>query len=181
MSDSSKPPHYALVSYLRGPIGKFIEQLRAELDPEQAHLAAHVTVLPPRLLKGSETDALHSLASLAMHFKRFQVTFGDVDSFAPASPTVFIRASHSAGRFRDMHEAFNRGPLSTEEPWPYVPHLTIVKTEDFAAAAQALDIARQHWATFRGNRFARIEELTFVREAEANRWIDVHTIRLRSE
>jgi 2'-5' RNA ligase len=177
MNPTSNSPQYALVAYIRGPLGKFVEDLRKDLDPKQAHLATHVTVLPPRLLKGSQEEAKQSLASVARHFKRFQITFGDVDTFAPASPTVFIQA-RSAERFNDMHEAFNTGPFFTEESWPYVPHLTIVKMEDFAASTRALELARERWSSFSRDRLAMIEELTFVREAEATRWIDLHTISL---
>ena len=46
---------YALVAYVRNPVGEFVESLRRELHPELPHLAAHVTLLPPRFLAGTET------------------------------------------------------------------------------------------------------------------------------
>src|SRR5437016_2822797 len=39
---------YALVAYVRNPVGEFVERLRQELHPDLPHLPAHLTVLPPR-------------------------------------------------------------------------------------------------------------------------------------
>src|SRR5579883_2340887 len=52
---------YALVAYVRDPVGKFVEKLRRELHPELPHLAAHLTILPPRLLRGSEEGVTETL------------------------------------------------------------------------------------------------------------------------
>ena len=54
-------PRYALVAYVRNPVGEFVERLRRQLHPELPHLAAHLTVLPPRLLQGTERSALEML------------------------------------------------------------------------------------------------------------------------
>jgi hypothetical protein len=40
-------PRYALVAYVRSPVGEFIENLRRELHPDLPHLSAHLTILPP--------------------------------------------------------------------------------------------------------------------------------------
>ena len=52
---------YALVTYVRSPVGEFVEQLRRELHPTTAHMAAHLTILPPRELSGTEAAALEFL------------------------------------------------------------------------------------------------------------------------
>src|SRR4051812_36003744 len=171
--------HYAVVAYLRGPLGRFVEDLRKGLYPEHAHLAAHVTVLPPRASTGTEADITAQLRNAAQKFAAFKMELGDVESFAPTTPTVFIQVKNGAHRFRDMHVAFNSGALQAEEPWPFMPHLTIVKMPDLALAHSALLTARQHWASHPGHRSAEIRELTFVREAEDSRWIDVATILLK--
>ena len=46
-------PYYSLVAYVSNPVGQFVESLRRELQPEQGHLPAHLTVLPPRQLNFS--------------------------------------------------------------------------------------------------------------------------------
>ncbi len=57
-------PRYALVAYVRNPVGEFVERLRRELHPDLPHLAAHLTILPPRLLHGSELLALEILEDI---------------------------------------------------------------------------------------------------------------------
>jgi len=38
---------YALVTYVRNPVGEFVTQLRRELHPTLPHMPAHLTILPP--------------------------------------------------------------------------------------------------------------------------------------
>jgi len=54
-------PRYALVAYVRDAVGEFVATLRRELHPDLPHLPAHLTILPPRRLQGSEIAALESL------------------------------------------------------------------------------------------------------------------------
>ena len=50
-------PRYALVAYVKSQLEEFVESLRRELHPDLPHLAAHLTLLPPRLLHGTESSA----------------------------------------------------------------------------------------------------------------------------
>ena len=61
---------YALVAYVRNPVGEFVEKLRRELHPELPQMAAHLTLLPPRILKGSESSAIQALEELAATWSR---------------------------------------------------------------------------------------------------------------
>src|ERR1700756_154632 len=99
---------YALVGYVRNTIGEFIERVRRELHPDLPLLAAHVTILPPRILCGSEGDALESLHDICSRTEPFEVTLGEVETFIPVTPTVFIRVGHGASRMQELHEQLNR-------------------------------------------------------------------------
>ena len=55
---------YAVVSYISGELGDFVDELRSELMPAQSHLRAHITLLPPRPLLGSVEDASRTLEKL---------------------------------------------------------------------------------------------------------------------
>jgi 2'-5' RNA ligase len=178
MPEISRPPQYAVVAYVRNPVGHFVEDLRRELHPDHSHLAAHVTVLPPRQLSGTEEQAIRTLQEHSARFATFEVQLGEVETFCPTTPTVFLRVERFAHRFRDLHEDLNVGPLHFEEQWPYMPHMTIVKMPELVGAEQALVKSRARWADYSGNRSARIEELTFVREGENNQWIDLATVHL---
>src|SRR3954447_21251081 len=152
MPEPAKPRQYAVVAYVRNPVGHFVEDLRRELHPEHGHLPAHVTVLPPRELHGTEEDAIRVLKEHSARFKAFEVRMGDVESFCPTTPTVFLRVEHSAHRFRDLHEELNTGPLQFHETWPYMPHLTIVKMPELEEADAALAKSRERWSGYSGTR-----------------------------
>src|SRR2546426_8437819 len=164
-------PRYALVAYVRNPVGEFVERLRRELHPDLPHLAAHLTILPPRLLHGSELLALEILEDICSQADPFEITLGDVETFVPVTPTVFIRVAHAAYRMHELHDRLNVKTLAAEEEWPYMPHLTIVKMSAEEQARQAFMTARDRWAEFEGGRHIEVKELTFVREEEQNRWV----------
>jgi 2'-5' RNA ligase len=171
-------PRYALVAYVRNAVGEFVENLRQELHPDLPHLPAHLTILPPRRLRGGELSALETVEDICGQAERFEVTLGDVETFVPVTPTVFIRVAHAAYRMRELHDRLNTHALAAEEEWPYMPHLTIVKISTEELAQQAYIFARDRWAQFVGSRCVPVSELTFVREREQNCWVDLAGIPL---
>jgi 2'-5' RNA ligase len=103
---------------------------------------------------------------------------GDVESFVPITPTVFLQVARGAYRMRELHGLLNQGALAFEEPWPYMPHLTIVKTDTVAEALKVEAIARQRWQANVGTRVVRIDSLTFVKGI-GERWLDLEAVALR--
>ena len=170
-------PRYALVTYVRNPVGEFVDSLRQELHPTTAHMAAHLTILPPRELHGSQADALQFLEEACSRVLPFDVELGDVETFLPTTPTVFIQVARFAYRMRELHDRLSVNCLHCEESWPYIPHLTIVKTEQDQQAREASVIARQRWAQFEGLRQVHVAELMFVRE-NGDSWHDVAPVPL---
>jgi 2'-5' RNA ligase len=171
-------PRYALVAYLHNAVGVFVEHLRQELHPNLPHLPAHVTILPPRRLKGSEISALETLEDLCGQAEPFEVGLGDAETFVPVTPTVFIRVTRAANRMHELHDLLNQRALSAEEEWPYMPHLTIAKLGSEELAQKAYITARDRWAQFCGSRCIPVQELTFVREEDQNRWLDLAGVPL---
>ena len=168
---------YALVTYVRNPVGEFVEQLRRELHPTIAHMPSHLTILPPRELQGTEAAALEFLGVACGRVVPFSVELGDVETFLPTTPTVFIQVKRAAYRIRELHDQLCGGGLTREESWPYIPHLTILKTEQDEQARAACVIARERWAAFPGKRQIHVEELMFVRE-NGDCWQDVAPLPL---
>jgi 2'-5' RNA ligase len=168
-----QPQRYALVAYVKSSVGAFVERLRQEVHPDLPHLPAHLTILPPRQLQGSELSALQTLEDLCRECDPFEVELGDVETFVPVTPTVFIRVAHGAYRMRELHDRLNTEALAAVEQWSYMPHLTIVKISSEELAQQAYLIARDLWAEFQGSRKILAKELTFVREEGLNRWVDL--------
>ena len=179
-------PRYALVAYVRHPVGEFIEKLRRELHPDFSHLPAHITILPPRWLasdgdvqgQSKETRALETLTQLCREVDPFEIVLGEVETFVPVTPTVFIRVAHGAYRLRELHDRLNTGILFCEEQWPYMPHLTVAKMGDEQQALPAFHTASERWGQYTGSRRVWVEEVTFVREGANNTWVDLAPVHL---
>lgn len=170
-------PQYALVAYVRDALGEFVEGLRRELHPEFAHLPAHVSVLPPRPLHGSEADAVERLVELCRSVEPFEISMGGVEAFLPTTPTVFLQISYAAYKLRELHDLVNAGPLEYREPLPYMPHLTIAKVSSSDRAREVYCISRDRWDRYEGKRRTLIDSLTFVR-GSGMRWTDIVPIEL---
>ena len=171
-------PRYALVAYVKSPVAEFVESLRRELHPSLPHLAAHLTILPPRLLRGTEAVALQELERICGEAAPFEVALGDVETFVPLNPTVYIKVAHAAERLCDLHDRLNAANLAFAEEWPYLPHLTIIKVAAEELAQDALVTARERWSHFAGSRRVLVDQLTFVREDMQNCWIDLAPVPL---
>jgi 2'-5' RNA ligase len=171
-------PRYALVAYLRNPAGEFVESLRRELHPDLPHLAAHLTILPPRPLHGSEASALQLLEQICGRQEPFQVTLGSVETFIPVTPTIFIGIEADGSRMSDLHGKLNTDVLEFKEEWPYIPHLTIAKMGSEQPAQSAFSTARKRWDDYHGSRRILLETLTFVREDAPNHWTDLGSVVL---
>ncbi len=171
-------PRYALVAYMSSPVGEFIQALRQELHPDLPHLAAHITLLPPRLLQGSESEALQLLAQVCSKADPFEVILGDIQTFIPTTPTVYIRVAFGAARLQELHDQLNQQILAFPEQWPYIPHLTIVQMASQVAAENALRVSRERWRSYEGSRRMLLDRLTFVREDKADHWIDLAPVPL---
>ena len=173
-------PRYGLVAYVKTPVGEFVERLRQEMHPELPHLAAHLSLLPPRCLQGSESSALETMEEICSRAEPFEVTLGEVETFIPVTATVFVRVTNGAQRMRDLHAQLNTKALAFEEQWLYLPHLTIVKMSNEEQAQKAYHAARKRWSKFTGTRCITMKDLTFVREVDQNRWIDIAPVPLGS-
>jgi 2'-5' RNA ligase len=168
---------YALVGYVKSPVGEFVENLRRELHPDLPHLAAHLTILPPRPLQGSEQSALQALDRICGQVEPFEVNLGCVETFLPVTPTVYIRVDGSASRMCELHR-LNSQELEHKEEWPYIPHLTIVKMSGEPQALDAFKIASERWQLYSGSRRILLERLSFVREDAQNCWVDLAPVTL---
>ena len=177
MSCDCGPVQYALVAYVRSELGEFVEGLRRELHPAHAHLPTHLTVLPPRPLQGPEADAVSMLQGLSAEVAPFQVELGEVASFLPTTPTVFIRLSRAGYKMRELHDLLNRTPLAYEESLPYMPHVTVAKLDDNQRAAEVLRTSKERWEHYGGSHCIEVERLTFVR-GSAHAWTDVAEVTL---
>ncbi len=101
-----------------------------------------------------------------------------MDSFAPTTPTVYIRVGRAASRLQQLHDQLNTRILAFSEEWPYIPHLTVVKMPTEHEAGRALEIARERWKRYSGTRAILLDRLVFVREETPNCWVDLAALPL---
>ena len=171
------PLQYALVAYVKNELGRFVEELRREIHPALGHLPAHLTILPPRFILGSEQEALAALEQRCGPVAPFEVDLDSVETFQPLTPTVYLRVQ-GAAPMHALHDRLNTAELACSEQWSYVPHLTIVKLADETRLPAVLELARERWGAYRGPHRTLVEELTFVREGERNQWTDLAPVQL---
>lgn len=164
---------YGVVAYVTSPIGQFVEALRRELRPASPRAVAHLTILPPRLLRGTEAEALAALEPVCQQNSSFFVELGEVGTFLPGTPTVLVCVAAGADRMGMLHRTLNAGPLASTENWPYVPHLTIVRMDTPGEASAILPVAKERFKGYEGTRRIQVTQLAFVREQEDLTWVDL--------
>ena|SRR5947209_1496464 len=172
------PLEYGLIAYVDDPLAEFIASLRRDLQPEDVQAMGHISVLPPRPLRGDEAGALEFLEERCQAVQPFEVALGEVENFIPRTPTVFIRVAQGAYRMRELHDRLNASAFEFNEPFPYMPHLTIFRMEDEGRAQAAMSLAQRRWAEYAGPRRVLIDQLVFVRGSRQHGWADIAPVRL---
>src|SRR5580658_6584584 len=92
---------FALVIYIPGPLGAFLDDLRRELVPHY-NPHAHVSVLPPRPLAVPWQTASEEARALTADWAPFDVELTKVAVF-PLTGVVYIELGEGAGELRRMH------------------------------------------------------------------------------
>lgn len=162
---------FALVIYIPGPLGRFLDDLRRELAPA-CNPHAHVSVLPPRSLAVDWEEASDYVRGLLEPRPPFQVDLGNVNVF-PVTNVTYLEVEKGAAELRSMHAAMIRGPLQFDEPFVYHPHITLAQEIPPEFAADVHETARRRWQEYRGVRSFYAEHAVFVRNTEDNCWIDL--------
>lgn len=165
---------YAVVGYLTGDLGKFVSEFRAAVTPHDRHLRPHITALSPRKLQISDADAIESFHRNKIQSVKIEV--GDVCTFRPLSPTVYLDLRRGQQELWRLNGQLGVAPLAGKPDWPFVPHLTLAKLEDFKDVPRVLQHARDRWRDYQGTRSFSVVELTLVRESAKGAWLDLASI-----
>lgn len=173
---------YAVVSYLPGELGKFVDRLRRRFDPALAAWLPHVTLLPPRPLPDALAGPLETIRRQCALFEPFDATVHGVCTFWPKSGVVYLSFSGGRERLIELHDllndALNRPEMERQEIHPYVPHVTIAQDLDEQRTAGVLaDVERDCSARTAGWTF-RVESLFLVRKTPENFWLNLAPIPL---
>jgi len=162
---------FALVIYIPGPLGVFLDDLRRELVPHY-NPHAHVSVLPPRPLGVDWHVASDQARNLIEAWSPFDVQLTELHVF-PVTNVIYIEVGAGADDLRRMHAAMNLTDLAFEEPFPYHPHITLAQEIPHDTVAQVQELAQRRWDEFTGPRTFRADRVAFVQNTLANCWIDL--------
>jgi hypothetical protein len=162
---------FALVIYIPGPLGAFLDDLRRELVP-QCKPHAHISVLPPRPLTGGWQEAASRSRALARTWRPFEIELTCIDVF-PLTDVVYIEIGEGNSELHRLHAAMNSGPMEFEDPFPYHPHVTLAQELPHQQVAAVGELARRRWREFRGSRRMLADHAVFVQNTLSDRWIDL--------
>ena len=169
---------FALVSYIPKPLGTFLDSLRLQLAHCRPH--AHVTVLPPRPLKGPLEVAEAELREAASQFHSFDVKLGRVAMFED-SKVIYIEVDRGERELREMYRKLNNGAVHYIETYAFHPHITLAQNLPLERVSETFELARQLWSNWRDEVSFQVEELSFVQNTEEKVWLDLLHLRLDHE
>jgi 2'-5' RNA ligase len=168
---------FAVVTYIPGELGDFLNKLRVELVDDCSALA-HVTVLPPRPLVVETPVAENFLDKRLRHARAFPLGIAEIQVF---EQTDVIYAEIGTGReaLLDLHYELNHSALGFVEQYPYHPHVTLAQNVDHNCIPEMFEHACRRWIEWMGERSFLLDRVTFVQNSEQNRWRDLSEYRLR--
>ena len=162
---------FALVSYIPDPLGRFLDDLRRKLVPGcKPH--AHVTILPPRPIKGSIETASWEISRRIQDFGPFEIKLSDIEIF-PVTDVVYVSIGGGLDSLLEMHEGLNEGVVQFKEPFAYHPHITLAQELPAGTAPQIAAEAQRCWEEYSGDRSFDVETLWFVQNTSTKDWIDL--------
>ena len=177
-SGSARIDSFALVCYLPGPLGTFLDRLRAELVVT-CSARSHVTILPPRPLAGPEASAKRQISDFIPERLPFHINLGQVEVF-PETKVVYLGLTCGEDHLRNLHDSLNSSALGFAEPFVYHPHVTLAQGLNPDDVQAATELATGRWSEFQHSRSFQVETLTFVQNTTTNRWIDLVEYELGS-
>jgi hypothetical protein len=162
---------FALVIYIPGPLGEFLDDLRRELVPG-CNPHAHVSVLPPRPLGVDWPVAGDQVRERAGNWAPFDIKLGRVRIF-PVTNVIYLELGEGAPEMFRVHDAMNSGALAFAEPFAYHPHITVAQEIPPADVGAINCRAQELWDAYTGPRAFRAERAAFVQNNFGNFWIDL--------
>lgn len=162
---------FALVIYISGALGEFLDDLRRELVPG-CNPHAHVSLLPPRPLAVEWHLASDQVRAVMDGWNPFEIELTGIDIF-PVTDVIYIGVGAGAGDLRRMHTAMNAGALEFQDPFPYHPHITLAQELSHENVPAIHELARRRWQDFGGERHFCAEQAVFVQNSLSNCWIDL--------
>ncbi len=167
---------FAVVSYITGALGDFVDQFQREAEPSR-DVRAHVSILPPRPLRGALAAASGQIEERIRHFGAIEIEATQVRTFR-AARVVYLDVGTGATRLSRLNRRLNSGVWRFTDPYPYHPHITLAQELPEDRLPEVRKLARERWAECRPARRFTIDRITLVQYTRGNRWVDVAEYRI---
>lgn len=167
---------YALVNYIPGELGAFLNSLRQELVTG-CHAQSHVTLLPPRRLDATACEAWKALRAISEALPPFRVTLDSVEIF-PGTNVIYLAIGEGHAELQSAHALLCHGPLDNREVFPYHPHVTLAQGIEPEYVEASADLARYRWEKYTGPRSFSVNDLVFVQSTDTEEWLDLEQLDL---
>ena len=166
---------FALVSYIPGPLGLYLDRLRGELVP-CGYARAHVTVLPPRPLAYPPDDAWAEMRLPLQEAAPLLLETTQVEVF-PLTHVIYLAIGKGFNDLKNLHQRLNRSKTYFDEPFQFHPHITLAQDLSEDQVEPAMDLARRRLAECPCDRTIAVRSLVFVEsrffpESGCNQWVD---------
>jgi 2'-5' RNA ligase len=159
----------ALVCYLPEPLTQTLQDFREVLRSSYSALP-HITVLPPRPMRGGIESVSRYIAETIAPYPEFAVELTEMLSF-PATNVIYLAVNSGADMLRELHLALNSGELSYREAHEFTPHVTVAGPFDSTALPELLEHVKDLWRDSESPRSFPVRELVLLWTArEGDRW-----------
>ena len=167
---------FALVSYIPGQLGRFLDELRCELVPDST-ARSHVTILPPRILEGPPDQGWREASEILRGAQPVEIELREVEVF-PVSRAIYLSIGLGFQELERLHRRLNSGRLCFQEPFSFYPHVTLAQDVPPERVAEVANYARERWADCRSAKRFQAERIVFVqngveRPSGCSHWIDL--------
>ena len=163
---------FALVCYLPGALGGFLDVLRAELVRD-CSARSHVTLLPPRPINGLVEPARVQLRQVLPDFPPFVVELGQVSVFE-FTRVIYLELVRGQESLERIHGILNANALHYNEPFEYHPHVTLAQGPSVLLDTdEKVDFARRRWQEFRLPKTFVVDTVMFVQNGGCQGWLDL--------
>jgi 2'-5' RNA ligase len=167
---------FALVAYIPGALGAFIDELSASL-PGESRGKAHLTLLPPRPIGLAVQKVVDSLTPALENLRPFEVELTGIARF-PVTDVLYVALGEGGEQAYRVHAELNRGVFFYEEPFEYRPHVTLMVPRKATDVARSHRAAAERWAQFDTSKRFVVDRLDFLRQDSAGAWENLRQIRL---
>ncbi len=162
---------FALVIYIPGELGKFLDELRRELVPG-CNPHAHVSLLPPRPLSVNWRVAADQVRTTLESCDPFEIELTRIEVF-PVTDVIYLEVGRGSPELFRVHEAMNAGALGFQDPFPYHPHVTLAQQLAAGEVAATTEKAHHLWREYTGPRRFPADHAAFVQNSLGDCWIDL--------